>query len=86
MEQNLELTPAQRKIHFVTRRGIAVKSFWLLLIVGASLLAAGLTSDEVSSRIEQMGFLIGTLLGCWAAIIMAYFGASSFVDNGKLRK
>lgn len=80
------LTKEQLKIHFVTRRNVAMKSFWLILIVGGALLAVGISSDEGAARVEKLTFLVGTLFSCWTAIVLAYFGASSLVDNTKLKK
>ncbi len=73
-----ELTDDQQKDQFKNRRRMAWLSFWFLSLGAMVLLSVGLAFDGIADRISALSFLLGTVFGVWASVILAYFGASTF--------
>ena len=75
------LTEAQIADRFVNRRQMAWWSFYLIAFVGTALIFFGLWSDDYATRIDRISFIVGTVFGVWAGIVLAYFGASAYSDT-----
>jgi len=75
------LTNNQQKDQFKNRRKMAWLSFWFLSGGATILVIAGLAFTGVADRVSAMSFVLGTVFGVWASVILAYFGASTFTQT-----
>jgi len=75
------LTNNQQKDQFKNRRKMAWLSFWFLSVGAMVLVVAGMTFTGVADRVQAMSFVLGTVFGVWASVILAYFGASTFTQT-----
>lgn len=73
-----DLTAEQMKDRFKNRRRMAWASFILMTLCGTVLVAVGVLFDGIAERINALSFLLGTIFGVWASVILSYFGASTF--------
>lgn len=72
-----QLTEAQQADKFKNRRALAWWSFILLTFFGGGLILFGAYSSEGAENINAMSFLIGTVFGVWASIVLSYVGAAT---------
>lgn len=80
-----QLTEAQQADKFRNRRRMAWLSFGLLTLIGAALIFYGATDATAASNINAMSFLIGTVFGVWASIVLSYFGAATLTQMNERR-
>lgn len=73
------------RVNMDNRRKMAWRSFWLLATTAVALGTYGMTSDAAAGRIDKMWFFIASVHGFWTAIVLTYFGASSFLNYTSLR-
>ncbi len=72
------------KDRYVNRRKMAWWSFRLIVIVGLPIIVFGLWSDEQAARVGSLNLFLGTVFGVWVAVILAYFGATTFTDRKEI--
>ena len=70
---------------FRNRRKMAWISFYFIILVGGGMMIYALTDDAAASRVEQISFLLGTVFGVLATIVVSYFTASTVTDVNDLR-
>jgi uncharacterized membrane protein (DUF485 family) len=80
-----ELTDAQKADKFKNRRRLAWWSFVLLTVFGGGLILFGAYSSEGAENINAMSFLIGTVFGVWASIVLSYVGAATINQMNERR-
>jgi hypothetical protein len=80
-----ELTEAQQADKFRNRRRLAWWSFALLTLFGSGLILYGAYSSEGAQNINAMSFLIGTVFGVWASIVLSYVGAATINQMNERR-
>lgn len=81
----IELTDKQKADKFKNRRALAWWSFILLTIFGGGLILLGTYSSEASENINTLSFLIGTVFGVWASIVLSYVGAATLSQMNERR-
>lgn len=74
---SLELTDHQKADKFRNRRRFAWISFLFITLFGSGLIIYGVVSPDVAANISAMSFIIGTVFGVWASIVLSYVGAAT---------
>jgi len=70
---------------FKNRRQLAWWSFALLTLFGGGLILYGVYSSEGAQNINAISFLIGTVFGVWASIVLSYVGAATLNQMNERR-
>jgi len=83
MSENSTNPPPFERSQRRNRKRMAWCSFGLIAGVSLYLLWFGLQSDTNAARVNALSFVYGTALGVWISIVLAYFGAATFVDVGE---
>lgn len=73
------------KDRYRNRRRMAWLSFACIFFVGVGLLLYGLFSEENAQRVEDLSFLVGSLLGVWTTVVAAYYGVTTINDREEIR-
>lgn len=79
------MTEAQKWDKFRNRRRMAWLSFFLLTVIGGGLIGYGTYSSEAATNINALSFLIGTVFGVWASIVLSYFGSATLTQMNERR-
>jgi hypothetical protein len=86
VETHIDGTPPSQLVdRYKNRRKMAWISFYCICIGGTILISLGLFSDVLSTRLNSISFMIGTVFGVWGGIVLAYFGASAYTDTRGMR-
>ena len=80
-----ELTINQKADKFRNRRRLAWLSFVLLTVFGGGLITYGVQDAAVATNISALSFLIGTVFGVWASIVLSYVGAATINQMNECR-
>lgn len=68
---------------FHHRRKIAQVSFYMMSTIIMTLIAVGLSSDEIANRLTDLRWLITTATGLWSTLILGYYVAASY-EQGRM--
>jgi len=68
-----------------TKRKIAKCAFWILVVMGATVILAGLASDAVAARIDKIGFFLGAWFSVLGGVVLGYFGVSTWGYTAQVR-
>lgn len=71
------MTENQQIDQWKNRRKMAWISFMLIFIVALPIIGLSLGFDNVATRVAKIGFFLGSIFGCWIAIVLAYFGGNA---------
>lgn len=80
-DDDARLDPEEYRIKVLNKRRMAWASFVLIAVAGLGLISIGLVADALAERIDKLSFIIGTVFGAWVMVVLAYFGASSFIST-----
>lgn len=73
------------EIRFSHRRKIAQWSFALMSLLLVGLIIAGVSSDAISDRIQNIQWLVGTAAGLWSTLILGYYASASY-EQGRMQQ
>ena len=71
------LNQDQKDDKFRNRRRLAWLSFIFIVLFGGGLIIMGVMDAEKATNIEALSFLIGTVFGVCASIVLSYVGAAT---------